>query len=89
MARRKSKPTRKAVSTKAFVARMLDAKASKVLQNPGAQKKKNAVPIMAEVRRSRKGPNPYEALKNSPSSPPKFFHRDGAHRYTQRPLGFK
>ena len=80
MAHKKSKPSRKSVSKKVFLARMREAKVhnsvDKVLHNPGAQKKKNAVAVMAEVRRSTKGPNPYEALKNSPSSPPQFFHRD-------------
>ena len=77
MAHKKSKPARKSVSSKVFVARMREVKASKatrshnaadkMLQNPGSQKKNNAVAVMAEVCRSTKGPSLYEALKNSPS----------------------
>ena len=98
MAHKKSKPARKSVSSKVFVARMREVKASKatrshnaadkMLQNPGSQKKNNAVAVMAEVRRSTKECGPYEAFKNSLSSPPQFFHRGGAKRLT-RPLRFK
>ena len=66
---------------------MLEAKAFKVLQNPGAQKQKNTVTVMANVQWSTKGPSPYNALKYSPSSPPKFFQRNGARQLAQ-PLGF-
>ena len=48
MACQKSKPVCKAVTMKAFVAWMLEAKAFKVFQKPGAQKK-NTIPIMAQV----------------------------------------
>ena len=49
MTQRKLKPIRKSVPSKVFVAQMREAKASKVLQNPRAQEKKNEVAVMAEL----------------------------------------